>query len=183
MSPPRSKQKKELYKLIVARSDIFQAQRTCQLVLEKVTGFGDAFYAPLFYASVISYARPFVDNKSTGVLSRHWSDFSDSRLSHTHKTLLRTRHELVAHSDSDTRVVHVIPPQANEPGMPPAPRQHTSFKISSYYYKPQSFVDAFDTCNDLINRLSDRIDLLTSALYDGQQLPSASFKLDFADEL
>ena len=99
------------------------------------------------------------------------------------KTLLKTRHELVAHSDSDTRIVHVIPPDANDPGLPAPPRQHTSFKISSYYYKPQSFVDAFDTCNDLIGRLTDRIDSLATALYDGQQMPSASFKLDFADGL
>jgi hypothetical protein len=183
MLPTRSKQKKELYKLIVARSDIFQAQRTCRLVLEKVTGFHDAFYAPLFYATVISYARPFVDNKSTGVLSRHWSDFSDGRLSNTHKTLLKTRHELVAHSDSDTRVVHVIPTSANEHGMSPSPREHISFKISSYYYKPQSFVDAFDACNDLIDRLTARIDLLTSELYNGQQIPVDSFRLDFTDGL
>jgi hypothetical protein len=182
MSSPRSKQKKELYKLVVARSDIFQAQRTCQIILEKVTGFGDSLYAPLFYASVISYARPFVDNKSTGVLSRHWSDFSDARLSKTHKTLLKTRHELVAHSDSETRVVHVIPTEANEPGMS-KPRNHISVKISSYYYKPQSFADAYDTCNDLIGRLSDRIDELIATLYKDQQMPSASFKLDFTDGL
>ncbi|WP_369936421.1 hypothetical protein [Xanthomonas tesorieronis] len=152
------------------------------MILEKVTGFSDSFYAPLFHAAVISYGRPFVDNKSTGVLSRHWSDFTDARLSKTHKTLLKTRHELVAHSDSQTRIVHVIPTSADEPGMS-KPRDHVSVKISSYYYKPQLFADGYDTCNYLVGRLSDRIDTLISELYDGLYLPSQSFKLDFTDGL
>jgi hypothetical protein len=178
----RVQKKTELHKLVVARSDIAQAQRTCQIILEKVTGFGDSLYPPLFHAAVVAYGRPFVDNKSTGVLSRHWSQFPDGKLAETRKKLLQTRHELVAHSDSETRAVYIIPPTEDVPGLP-NDRKSVSIRISSYYYPAQQFADAFELCSDLINRLSGRIDELLTELYDSHDLPEKAFRLDFSDGL
>ncbi len=181
-SQPRSKQKKELYKLAVARSDITGAQKTCRVILERVSGLGDELYPPLFHAAVVSYGRPFVDNKSTGPLSRHWGDFSDARLRQTHTKLIQTRHELVAHSDSTVRALDIVPPGVKvAPGLPPS--QHVGLKIASYYYPQQMFIDTFDTCADLIGRLNSRIDELLSILYDQVDLPDKLIPLTFDDGL
>jgi len=181
-SPSRSKQKKELHKLAVARSDVFSAQKTCRLILERVSGLADELYAPLFYAAVVSYGRPFVDNKSTGALSRHWSDFSDHRLRATHNKLLKTRHELVAHSDSSVRAIHIIPPGSRmAPELPPS--ADISLRIESYYYPQQMFIDTFDTCANLIGRLNGRIDVLLESLYGDRAMPTGPFPLTFDDGL
>lgn len=178
----RPRQKKELYKLAVARSDIASAQKTCRVILERVSGLGDELYAPLFYAAVVSYGRPFVDNKSTGPLSRHWSDFSDARLRQTHAKLIKTRHELVAHSDSVVRAAEIIPRGVQvAPALPPS--KHVGLRIASYYYPQSMFIDTFDTCADIIGRLNDRIDLLLAALYDEKVLPDKPFPLTFDDGL
>jgi len=181
-SKSRSKQKKELHKLAVARSDVFSAQKTCRLILERVNGLADELYAPLFYAVVVSYGRPFVDNKSTGALSRHWSDFSDHRLRATHNKLLKTRHELVAHSDSIVRAVHIIPP-GSRINLELPPSDTVALKIESYYYPQQMFIDTFDTCANLIGRLNSRIDMLLSSLYDKKDLPDGLIPLTFDDGL
>ena len=178
----RSTQKKELYKLAVARSDVFSAQRTCKLILERVSGLSDQLYAPLFHAAVVAYGRPFVDNKSTGVLSRHWSDFKDQRLRETHAMLLRARHEVVAHSDSAARSMKIVPPGVKPNAAMPASK-HVGFYIESYYYGQKIFVDTCDTCSDLIYRLNVRLDELVTELYEGKKLPEAMFPLTFDDRL
>ena len=178
----RSKRKKELNKLAVARSDISNAQKTCRVILERVSGLGDELYAPLFYAAVVSYGRPFVDNKSTGPLSRHWGEFPSTRLRQTHAKLIKTRHELVAHSDVNVRAAEIIPrgvPAA--PTLPPS--EYVGLRIASYYYPQSMFIDAFDTCANIIGRLNSRIDTLLSALYDGQEIPDRPFPLTFDDGL
>lgn len=106
----RRKKKLELYKLVVARSDISICWRTCELVLERVSGHEDPLFQPLFYAAVISYGRPFEGNKTTGPLSRHWSDYREPRLREMHRRLMETRHGLVAHSDVDVRTMMIHPP-------------------------------------------------------------------------
>jgi hypothetical protein len=178
----RSDLKKELHKLVVARSDFLVCRKTCKLVLEKVSGFGDELYLPLFHAAVIAYARPYVDNKTTGVLSRHWTRFANPELQQTHDDLLKTRHELVAHSDSKARSIKIVPPGYRAVESLPA-SEHVGLTISSYYLPGKRFVDAYNTCGDLLNRLNPRIDELLSALYDDQQLPPEPFPLDFSDGL
>lgn len=178
----RAQKKMELHKLAVARSDIFSAQRTCRLILDRVTGLSDQLYAPLFHAAVVAYGRPFVDNKSTGVLSKHWSNFKDDRFRHAHATLLRTRHEIVAHSDSAARTVSIVPPGVTPgPGVPES--KHVGLYIASYVYPQQRFVDMHDTCSELIGRLNARLDELIAELYAGHQLPKRMFPLTFGDGL
>ena len=181
-SHSRSKQKKELYKIAVARTDIFSAQKTCRVIIERIDSLEDELYAPLFHAAVIAYGRPFVDNKSTGVLSRHWSNFSDSRLQWTHNQLIKTRHEIVAHSDSNARAVHIIPPSARPKfGLPAS--NSVSLKIDSYYYPKQAFSDAFDTCADLMGRFNSRIEELLTTLYGNVDLQNELIPLTFDEGL
>ena len=177
-APSRSKQKKELYKLLIARSDVFSAHKTCTLLLNRVKGLGDELYAPLFHAAVISYGRPFVDNKSTGVLSKHWGEFQDSRLKNAHARIIKTRHELVAHSDLLARPIDIIPAGAVVADQL-EPSAKLGIKITSYYYPRSHFIDMHDTCVDLISRLTERTDLLLSGLYDNLELPSTPFRLVF----
>lgn len=178
----RSKQKKELYKLAAARSDFMSARKSCKIILERVSGLGDELYAPLFHAAIMAYARPFVDNKSTGVLSRHWSEFTDERFRKTHKDLIKTRHEIVAHTDSSVRSIMIIPPGYKPVAGLPA-SEHLGLIINSYYYPRQRFIDCFDTCSNLIGRLNHRLDELLSQLYEHQELPLEPFPLVFDDGL
>lgn len=181
-APTRARAKKELFKLVVARSDFLISRKTCKIILERVSGFEDELYAPLFHAAVVAYGRPFVDNKTTGVLSRHWTRFSDPHLQKTHDDLLKTRHELVAHSDSSVRSIKIVPPGYRPNESLPA-SEYVGLTVSSYYYPPQRFVDTFNTCGNLIARLNRRIDELLADLYSDQELPAEPFPLNFDDGL
>ena len=178
----RRKKKLELYKLVVARSDISICWRTCELVLERVSGHEDPLFQPLFYAAVISYGRPFEGNKTTGPLSRHWSDYREPRLREMHRRLMETRHGLVAHSDVDVRTMMIHPPGTLLPRAS-KPTKSVSIELAGYFFPRVMFVDTRDACLDLFNRLNERIDVLLDELYESQGLPVVSTNLTFDDGL
>lgn len=180
----RSQQKLELHKLVVARSDFGSAQSTCRLVLEQVKGVSDKLYPPLFQAAVIAYGRPFIDNKSTGVLSSHWRQFTDTRLKAAHEKLIQTRNELIAHSDSVVRAVKIVPAGVALSADSDLPvGDFHGVIVYSYFYPRAMFVDTYDTCSNLIGRLNARIELLLAEFYKDCELPQAPFELKFDDGL
>ena len=52
------KGKKELYKIVVARSDITAALNACNLFLSRVKDFGDDLYIPLVNAIIVGKLPP-----------------------------------------------------------------------------------------------------------------------------
>lgn len=177
--PKRSQRKKELYKLLIARSDITASLEACKLMLEKVDEIGNKLYYPLYAAIVVCYARPFTENRPYGSLSKRWRKFDSGPMKRTHNKLIQARHQLIAHSDMTTREAMIVPPNVvmgSKDG-----KNLTSPEIgvltSMYYFPIDFFKDVYKTTHDLGSRLNTEIDKVVEELYGGMELPNAAFKI------
>jgi hypothetical protein len=185
-SVPRSEKKREIYKLILAQSDIGAAFRTCEHFLTVIgphaaksrgryAGMDHPLYYPLLEAIVISYARPFTPNDKLGQLKKKWGEFGDARFQEAHDKILRARNELVAHSDPFERKVQIKPPGAGKLGAIHSPE--LGFSICGYWFTVRD-VDAFyHTAGDLATRLLAEVEKLLADLYAGMKLPARAFDL------
>lgn len=180
---PRSKQKMNLYKLVVARSDIKAAFETCELFMKTVDNLGHDLYYPLFCSIVICYGRPFSDNEPIGPLPGYWSKFSDKRLQETHDDLISTRNKLVAHSDLDIRKVIIYPPDTHVEKTKLI-SGNVGVGIRSFYFPLKRFPIIHKTSLDLGHRLNNVIEEEIKKIYGGgMDLPNAPFPLRFDEGL
>jgi len=178
----RADRKKKLYKLIVALKDIVDARTACSLFGKTVNSTADELYYPLLNSIVISYSKPFVDNKALGPLPGHWRKFQHPKLQQTHDQLLRFRHDNIAHNDFKTAQVQIIPPGAKLQGQRTAPAK-VSWAISRHILDLQTFQLTWNTIEDLRVRLMRAIDEELLVLYEKSQLPSEPFPLTFDEKL
>jgi hypothetical protein len=81
--------KRELKKLMLAHSDVHGAYSTCELFLKifgsakaegPYGGMDDPLYRPLIEAIIISYARPFTENKSFGGAKKGMAQVRENRI-------------------------------------------------------------------------------------------------------
>ena len=181
--PPRGIRKRELHKLVVARSDVNAARHACEVLLTRIKDLGDDLYMPLLYAAAISYGRPFSDNRPIGPLPGRWRRFDDPRLQKTHDDLLETRNKLVAHSDPAERTVDIYPPGAplGKTGLVSG-GVSVSIRLGGVFTIAR-FQDVYDTCMDLGGRLNDEVQALLQELYGNRELPKTDFPLTFDDGL
>lgn len=107
--PPRSVRKKELSKLLMARTDIIAAMNSAELMLERVTSISDDLYYSIFTATIVCYARPFTNNKPYGSLPKRYGKFKNDLQTRTHQEIMSARHELIAHSDMTVRRAKIVP--------------------------------------------------------------------------
>lgn len=177
--PKRVHRKKELYKLLIARSDIGASLNAVKLLRKKVTSMGDDLYYPLFASIVICYARPFTNNKPYGCLPNRYQKYDDVIHQEAHKKLLAARHELIAHSDMGVRRAMITPPGVvfgihnGKDWKSPKIGTQTSF----YLFPVSYFNIVYDTSMILYNKLHKDIDALVHELYDGMDLPDKSFDI------
>jgi hypothetical protein len=173
--PPRSAQKRDLYRLVTARSDVTAALRATELMLTSVKKLGDELYDPLWHAIVISYARPFTQNKPHGALPARWTKFDEDRLQLTHDSLIDDRKKFVAHGDAEVRKVQILPPGIyfGEVG----PNAGIGVSVFKGAYEREYFQDVYELCYDLGSRLNIAVEELLETLYGGMALPLASFDL------
>ena len=169
-----------LYKLALACKDISAAELTCEgykkVILNTVGKLPyDVNYA--FMGSIItSYSRPFVDNKSTGVLPGRWRKFGDPRLQAAHDTMIKARHEVYAHSDSEVSRLWLVPAGAVMKGIGRiAPR--ASWKFHTYEIPPDAIMDYHDCCKDLKNRLEEEVSTLVEEYCVQKGIPKEEFEL------
>ena len=183
--PSRAQKKKNLYKLLVARSDIDAAHTACELFLKTVTDLSDDLYYPLFTAIVVCYARPFTNNKPFGSLPEKWGRFIDPNQQKLHDSLIKTRRELVAHSDLSVRKAMIVPPgvligRLNE-------RQLKSSKIGTqinyYLFRIPEIRKIPLLTLDLGRRVNAEIEVTLAELYGGMDLPFVKFALRIDDGL
>jgi hypothetical protein len=177
--PPRSARKRDLYRLVVARSDVTAAYYGCELLLERVRGFRDSLYYPLFASVVVCYARPFTRNRPFGPLPQKWARFPDPTLQNAHRKMIKARNELIAHSDTSVRKARIIPPgylAATHDGKD-FRSEEVGVQVESYYIEIPFFRTALKTASDLGRRLESEIDLMIRELYGGMELPSRPFEL------
>ena len=182
---PRSIRKKELYKLILARSDIHASANAARLMLERVTGFGDPLYYPIFAATVICYARPFTNNKPLGALPNRYTRFGSKGHKKVHDDLMSARHELIAHSDMSIRQARIVPIGAvvAESNGKPLRSQSIGTMSNSIFFSLEYIAEIEAAARALGKRLNDDIDELVQELYGDRELPEEHFPLVINEDL
>jgi hypothetical protein len=175
----RSIKKKELYKLLVARSDITASLNTCKLMLEKVDGMEHELYYPFYTAIVVCYSRPFTNNKPHGSLGKKWYTFDNDIFRDTHQTLLNARHELIAHSDLTVKEAFIVPPGivVGSDNDKPIISESISIKTTMDYLARPMFEKTYNLCIYLGTRINDEIERLLEDIYGNMDLPNAPFKI------
>ena len=148
--------RKEIYKLALALKDITAAEITCSGLKKVILAAEAKLPYEVNYAFMTAittcYARPFVDNKSTGVLQKHWRSFSDPRLQKAHDLIMKARHEVYAHSDSSIARLFIVPSGEVMRGFGRrAPR--SSWLFETYEFPPDAIMNIHDCCIDLKERL------------------------------
>lgn len=183
--PPRSQQKKDLYKLLLARSDVSASLQGCKLLLEKVTQVGDDLYYPLYSSIVVCYARPFTNNEPYGALPNKWAKFDNSVFKDTHDKLIQARHELIAHSDMNVRKAYVVPPGCliGIHKLKELRSDNIGCQVGLYYFPVGFFTKVWDTATDLSCRITKEINRLTDMLYCNMELPLRAFEIRIDDGL
>jgi hypothetical protein len=183
--PSRAQRKKNLYRLLVARSDIGAAHAACELFLKTVTDLSDDLYYPLFTAIVVCYARPFTNNKPFGPLPDKWGKFIDPNQQKLHDSLIKTRHELVAHSDLSVRKAMIVPPGVLIGRL--KERELRSSKIGTqtnyFLFRIPEIRKIPSLTADLGRRVNVDIEVALEGLYGGMELPCAKFLLRIDDGL
>ena len=179
--PSRVDLKKKFYKLAVAQSDIAAAYSACELFIERVDSMSHPLYYPLLVTIVVSYARPFIDNRGFGVLPKQWRDFQNPKYQSAHDLIIKARNEVFAHRDTKVAKVVIVPPGVAFGGDNPSSK--VGFGIKSYWFKPSQVPLFRDTCADLGKRLLAAIEDLLEVLYGGMELPNARFPLRFDNGL
>ncbi len=178
----RANRKKKLYKLIVALKDIVDARHACSLFGQQVDSTASDLYYTLLNAIVVSYSKPFVENKGLGPLPGEWRKFKNRKLQDTHDRLVAFRHDNIAHNDLSTAQVQIIPPGAKLAGQQTT-ALGVSWAISRHVLEVQTFQLIWNTIEDLRVRLMEAIDEEMLILYGLSQLPSEPFQLTFDDGL
>jgi hypothetical protein len=169
-----------LYKLALAHKDISAAELTCEGYKKVILNTSGKLPYEVNYAFmgsiVTSYSRPFVDNKSTGVLSGHWRKFDDRRLQAIHDSIIKARHEVYAHSDSNVSRLWLVPAGTLMKGIGRiAPR--ASWIFHTYEIQPDAIIGYHDCCKDLKNRLQDEVSKLVEEHCDQKGILKEEFEL------
>ena len=177
--PARSHQKRDLYRLLIARSDMNASLNACDLILKNVKSIKDENLYPLTTSVVVCYSRPFTVNKPYGSLPQKWSKFDKPQYQATHEKLLQVRHELFAHSDMNVRKAQIVPP--NVPLVIDGGKELKSPRISTQVTYTLFEIDFFkivrETNLDIGRRMQAEIDKLIIDLYTNMQLPNEAFNL------
>lgn len=171
---------KQIYKLALALKDITAAELTCNGFKNAILATESKILYEVNYAFMTAittcYSRPFVDNKSTGVLPKHWRKFTDRRLQETHDHIIKARHEIYAHSDSLIARLFIVPAGAEVRGNGRrAPRP--SWYFSTYELPPDAIMNIHDCCVDLKQRLETEVSRLVDELCASRGIPETEFEL------
>jgi len=96
--------KKSLFRLITAHSSILDAAQGCDLFTKTINHSQHPMFRPLMAWIIISYARPFSQNRPVGPLPAEWARYEDPVLQDIHDRLIAMRHKSIAHCDSGVRL-------------------------------------------------------------------------------
>jgi hypothetical protein len=171
----------ELYKLVVARSDITASMDSCDLMLKHVKNFFEDYkhglYMPILHAIIICYARPFTENKPFGRLKDKWAKYSSREHKDIHKNLIDLRNKMIAHSDFMSREVIVYPKGTKMP----KPLNYESADIGvavSFKALGLSYIrEIKNMCYDLGARLNNEVNRLLEELFSDERIPKRPINL------
>lgn len=145
--------RKDLCRLIVALSDIGNAKRLSEFIVDNIT-MGNQLWEPLQDATIISYARPFTKNEPYGPLPKKWLKFQSDSMKRLHDELIELRHQTIAHSDAAVRHVYVYPPHT-APSL--IPDNKTMFAIRTIKLPPERFIEIAELCQTVGKPIQDEV--------------------------
>ena len=168
-------EKQDLYRLLVARSDLTAALAATRYILEHVKRMSDDLWIPLQDAAIISYARPFTANKPFGPLPKAYATFDSPSLQKIHDNVIELRHKTIAHSDAHVRRVVVVP-SGVELG-PVAAGPKGAVAVSTKKLPLDAYRGLEELCMDVGRRVNKDADLLSDKLLSSERLPDHAFDL------
>ena len=171
----------EVYKLLVARSDVTAALDACDLMLKHVKDFLDDYkhglYGPFLNAIIICYARPFTRNKPFGSLGEEWKSFSNAKHQQLHEDLIKYRDTMVAHSDFEIRKVVVYPNGVEMEGLSNYKSIGVSATVSTKALTLEHIKDIRELCFDLGKRINEEVDIRLKELFGDESVPKMPIDL------
>jgi hypothetical protein len=147
----------ELFKLVIARSDFHAALLACDYLLA-IPDPPETLFNLHVAAIVISYARPFSQNRPLGPLAKKWGQFDDPDRRKLHNDIIDARNKLVAHSDLSQLAVWIVPAGVELPTG--KKRDNASIVIQSRRLLSDQVSPIRDLCLELRVRLDKEIDEL-----------------------
>jgi hypothetical protein len=168
-------ERRQIFKLASAVSDIRAAHQAAQYAAEKVDDMYHALWAPLQDAIVISYVRPFTANKPHGPLPEKWSKFESRLQERIHADLIGLRHRVVAHSDGHVRQVIVVPSGVSYVGGRRS--EGVGFAVTSDKLFPDKFAEITDHCQELGSRLYGELRSELERAFTSPETPRYPFDL------
>jgi hypothetical protein len=121
----------DLMRLAIARADITAALEMADLAVQMEPRDDPVFWA-FQNAVIVAYGRPFTFNKPIGKLKPpEWPGYESEHLHAQHATIMKLRHQVVAHAQTEHRAVRVIPPGFDMSQIPrpePIPLERLSYK-------------------------------------------------------
>jgi hypothetical protein len=165
-----------LFKLAIARSDVHAACVACDHLLA-IDDPPYTLYSTLVAAIVVSYARPFSQNRPLGPLPEQWGRFDDPARQKLHNEILEARNRLVAHSDLSERAVWVVPAGVELPNG--TKRDHPTIVVRTPALRSDRVNAIRDLCLDLLGRLSEEIDELRGRTFPDASLGDDEIELRF----
>ena len=172
----RAQLKRQLRRLVIARSSFDGAVRACDLATTRVADRLDPLHGALVQSVVISYARPFTLSSGVGALPAGWPRFSSSIERSTHARLLSMRNSTVAHADAAAWTVSIIPPKdpivfaGRNPGTLSIRVQYEWLTLAEIYHVRR-------LAEKLSRQGAEDINVLLRKLYGLQRLPDLAFPL------
>jgi hypothetical protein len=171
----RSSLKKQLWKVVFAKSTIYQAKLACEFIINS-PGLDRAPYNMMVTGFTISYARLFDSgNEGVGCLPADFGRFKDPRLQNMHEALLHARNIFTAH-------LNAVYKYADQDGVDKDEILKLYFRIgptaSDGLSDGRAFIIAPEVprdniprykalCDDLLPRLESKEKKLIVKLYDG----------------
>ena len=183
--PKRSDQKKELNKLLFARSDLGAAREACELFIKTVNDIRHPLYYPLYAAIVVCYVRPFTNNKPFGSIPKRYNKFPKQEMKKMHNYLIDARHEFIAHSDMSKRRALIVPPKVTFGKIKDKDIYFSKVgtAINTSFLSLNKFPEILELVVFNESRIKSDIDDLTIKLYQGMTLPNKSFDLKINEGL
>lgn len=158
--------KKQLYKLAIARCDIFTALELCTLCnsmkndkrrkISKKTAYQDSLIASM----ITAYSRPFSDNQPYGPLQKKWSTFENPLHNNLHEKIIEFRNKKIAHTDFDTRQVYFYTTGYCDEYL------IGGLTITTRLFPSEDIPIVIDMCNILRERFKAHINLLAKYLLE-----------------
>lgn len=168
---------RSLYRLVIARSDIAAAMEGCDHLINGGIRAGHPLYWTMHNGIVVSYARPFTQNRPFGPLPAKWSTFDTRYFEELHRELLELRRKCVAHSDHDMRKVFIVPPGASMLDGDTNPNMNLGTAVQNWALPPAKWRDVRDLCLNLGSSLSLEAETLLQLLYSGGRYEPVPFEL------